>query len=330
MNSINNTIDESSFNKINNTINNYESLRSNSTQKPHIKQNNDLNLIIRKMSRNPGNRRQKIKLKTESYSQTTQNKKSIKHNLTPYQKLLKQKQQIKILNNLKCLRSNNVLRDFCDISIKKKNKNLNLIGDLHLTSYMNEDNNIENNNFSNINNRFTPQEYFNKIKIYKNSAMNYNPLKLDLYNVSLNQRINNKTISNSIKIMCLNNNNKVNNFSQVSKKMRDFSTKNELIKKYIGQEREHKNFDSDLSNSKEKTQYNNRNFFNRTNVVFLDCSRMTIPKKKKYNIKISLSQNKSKYLDSRIDTTYNTGSNKNGRERYFKVNFFKRSNKNIF
>ena len=310
MNSINNSIDEFCLNIKNNTLNNNESFFSESKQRFPIEETNNLNLELRKISKNPGNRRQKINLKTESCSQTSQDKRftfKIKHKLTPFQMFMKQKEQIKILNNIKFIGRNSYLKGISNISNKKKNKNLNLINYSYLTSYKSEDNSLDNSNFRHINNRFTPKEYFSKIKTYKNNVMNYNTIKFDLYNYSLNQRMNNKITIKYLKSLHTNNN--INNRSDINKKIKTFSTKNKSIKKSIVSKRNLINADNYSTNCKEKTEYNNRNYFNRSKLILFDYNKMTIPKKKKYNIKISLSNNKTKYLDFRVDTINNSGNN---------------------
>ena len=326
MNSLNYITDDS-LNKINSVLNNYESFLSESNQKFSNKQNFGLNSEKRKISRNLEDQSQKINLKTESCCQTSsQNKRytiKLKNKLTPFQKFLNQKEENKVMNNIKNLRYNNFLKDFYNISNKKKNKNPNLVNVLYYTPYINDNDTIDNNDCSKINNRFTPTEYFNKIKNYKNNIVNYNSVKLDLYNSSLNQRIGYNLKSKNLKNMYSNND--INNCSEITKTMKAFSTKNKIINKSMAQGGKLMNFDFDLNKNNDKRQYNNRNHSNKTNLIFFGCSNLIIPKKKKYNIKLTLSYDKSKNLGSRIDAinkSANYFNNENSSERRSKINFF--------
>ena len=98
--------------------------------------------------------------------------------LTPFQKLLKYKEDIKNFNSNKVKQSlyENKIEIIPTIKTERKNKKRILI---HSKNQMNN----------------SPKEYLNKIKLYKINSYGYNSIKNDLYNFDIN--LNTKKINNN-------------------------------------------------------------------------------------------------------------------------------------
>ena len=167
----------------------YESLHaSNDNKNQSIKPNININLGIRLISKN--NKKPMNIIENKNNDNTIKKMRlKFKNKLTPFQKIIKQKNEIKTLNDLKILKNTHFFNGDYALTTTKLSKKLKV------------NKNKENTYQSNNNMRFSPKEYFNKISNYKSNIYNYNSIKPDLYNYILNfNRRNRKFFENNIKI----------------------------------------------------------------------------------------------------------------------------------